>query len=383
MIYLDNAATTQRAEPVVERMAKFYRSENANIHRGLHFLSETATRAYEDSRSEVARFIGAASAEEIVFVRGATEGINLVAATFGRERLGPGDRVLITGMEHHANIVPWQILAKSVGAVVDVVPVTDSGELDLEEVRAKLSLGPKLFAFTHVSNTLGTINPVQELVALAKEREVPVLVDGAQAVAHLPVDVVDLDCDFYVFSGHKLFGPTGIGVLYGRSSLLSAMPPYQGGGDMIERVSFSGTTFARPPARFEAGTPHIAGAIGLGEAIRFFKSLDLPALFAHEDALLGRLLEVVRAVDGLRVIGEAPERIASVAFHIEGVHPHDLSTFLDRDGIAVRAGHHCTQPLMERFGITSTTRASLSIYNTMEEIEQFGRSLDRTVQLLR
>jgi len=382
LVYFDNAATAQKPTAVLERIDRFYREENANIHRGLYRLSETATRAYEDARAKVARFIGARSSEEIVFVRGATEAINLVAATFGRTHVGKGDFILLTAMEHHANIVPWQLLAEAVGASIEVVPVTDEGVLDLEAMESLLARGPALAAFVHISNALGTINPVARMVAMARRAGVPTLVDGAQAVSHHPVNVAELDCDFYVFSGHKLFGPTGIGVLYGRSSILKEMPPYQGGGDMIEKVSFSGTTFARPPARFEAGTPAIAPAVGLGAAIDYLQGLDWEAVEAHEARLGAALLEAVRSIPALRLVGEAKDRIATASFHIEGVHPHDLATFLDRDGIAVRAGHHCTQPLMERFGLTATTRASLAFYNTFEEIERFATSLRRTVTLL-
>lgn len=382
LVYFDNAATTQKPKLVIDRLSRFYAHENANIHRGLHFLSENATRSYEEARQKVAQFLGAADSSEIVFTRGATESINLVAQTFGRKTIGQGDVILVSGMEHHANIVPWQMLAEEKGAEIRVWPVEDDGTLDLAKLPGLLSGPVKLLALTHVSNALGTVNPVEEIVKQAHQCGVKVLVDGAQAVAHFPVNMQSLDADFYVFSGHKLFGPTGIGVLYGQSVLLKDMPPYQGGGDMIERVSFAGTTFAAPPARFEAGTPHIAGAIGLGEAIDYLNTVGWQRIEAAEEALLRPMEDCLRGINGLRLIGQAKDRVGAFSFAVEGVHPHDLATFLDQDGVAVRAGHHCTQPLMERFGLPATTRASLAFYNTREEIELFSRAMHRALKLL-
>jgi len=383
LVYFDNAASTQKPRAVIDRVGRFYADEYSNIHRGLHFLSEEATTAYEDARATVARFVGAADPGEIVFTRNATESINLVADSFLRAGKGSGSEIVLTVMEHHANVVPWQLAAEKLGLRIRPVSLTPKGEIDREDFSEALRGDVRMVALTHVSNSLGTINPIRELVAEAKERALPVLVDGAQAVPHFPVDVGAIGCDFYVFSGHKLFGPTGIGVLYGRGDVLGSMPPYQGGGDMIERVSFSGTTFAPPPARFEAGTPHIAGAIGLAEAIRFVDRIGYPAMEAREQAVLRRATEGLREIDGLRIIGEAENKVAVASFVIEGVHPHDLATFLDRDGVAVRAGHHCNQPLMEFLGLTATTRASFAFYNTPGEVDVFLESLRKAVSLLR
>lgn len=381
--YLDNAASTQKPRAVLDAIEHLYAHSYANIHRGVHFLSEEATAAYEAARGRVARFLGARSPAEVIFTRNATEGINLVAASFLRPRARAGRSIVLTQMEHHANIVPWQLLAEEHGLRVRPVAVTAEGEVDREDFRAALTEDPAFVALCHVSNTLGTINPVEEMVAEAKERDLPVLLDGAQAVAHFPVEVGSLGCDFYVFSGHKVFGPTGIGVLWGREELLAAMPPYQGGGDMIERVSFRGTTYAPPPARFEAGTPHIAGAVGLAAALDYTETLGHGPIEAHEQALLGKGTEVLRSVEGLRIVGEASRKVAVLSFVIEGVHPHDLATVLDRDGIAVRAGHHCTQPLLEYYGLNATTRASFAFYNTFEEVEALGESLGRALRILR
>jgi len=383
LVYFDNAASTQKPRAVIDRVGRFYADEYSNIHRGLHFLSEEATTAYEDARATVARFVGAADPGEIVFTRNATESINLVADSFLRAGKGSGSEIVLTVMEHHANVVPWQLAAEKLGLRIRPVSLTPKGEIDREDFSEALRGDVRMVALTHVSNSLGTINPIRELVAEAKERGLPVLVDGAQAVPHFPVDVGAIGCDFYVFSGHKLFGPTGIGVLYGRGDVLGSMPPYQGGGDMIERVSFSGTTFAPPPARFEAGTPHIAGAIGLAEAIRFVDRIGYSAMEAREQAVLRRATEGLREIDGLRIIGEAENKVAVASFVIEGVHPHDLATFLDRDGVAVRAGHHCNQPLMEFLGLTATTRASFAFYNTPGEVDVFLESLRKAVSLLR
>ncbi len=383
LVYFDNAASTQKPRAVIDRMARFYAEGYSNIHRGLHFLSEEATAAYEDARATVAGFVGAADPGEIVFTRNATESINLVADSFLRAGKGSGSEIVLTVMEHHANVVPWQLAGEKLGLRIRPVSLTPEGEIDRADFSEALRGDVRMVALTHVSNSLGTINPIREMVAEAKERALPVLVDGAQAVPHFPVDVGAIGCDFYVFSGHKLFGPTGIGVLYGRGDVLASMPPYQGGGDMIERVSFSGTTFAPPPARFEAGTPHIAGAIGLAEAIRFVEGIGYAAMEAREQAVLRRATEGLRAIDGLRIIGEAENKVAVASFVIDGVHPHDLATFLDRDGVAVRAGHHCNQPLMEFLGLTATTRASFAFYNTPEEVDVFLESLRKAVSLLR
>ncbi|MGF1483204.1 MAG: cysteine desulfurase [Opitutales bacterium] len=382
LVYLDNAATAQKPHQVIECLERYYAQENANIHRGIHTLSAEATTNYESARQTLADFINAPDAREVIFVRNATEGINLVAECWGRTHLKPGDEILITEMEHHANIVPWQMIAERTGARVQVVPVTDSGEIETAEVVKRLTPQTKLFAFVHVSNVLGTINPAAEWVTLARERGITTLVDGCQSVAHFPVDVQALGCDFFVVSGHKLFGPTGSGLLWGRAELLNSLPPYQGGGDMIQNVRFEGTTFQEVPERFEAGTPHISGAIGLAQAARYVSALDRKAALAHEDALLAEATERVRGIDGLRILGTAPQKTGALTFHIEGAHPNDLATFLDTDGIAVRTGHHCAEPLHARFGLTGSTRASFAFYNTHEEVERFATSLEKVRRLL-
>ncbi len=382
LVYLDNAASVQKPRQVIEAMGTFYGSEYANIHRGLHHLSEAATRRYEDGRKTVARFLGVGDAREIVFTRGATESINLVAQSFLRSRLKPGDTILVTGMEHHANIVPWQMVAGATGARLEAIPVLENGELDVEAGEVLLERRPAMFAFVHVSNALGTVNPAKVWIEKARACGVPVLLDGAQSVPHFRVDLGDLKPDFFVFSGHKVYGPSGIGVLYGRYDLLAEMPPYQGGGDMIDRVSFAGTTFTTPPARFEAGTPHIAGAVGLAAACEYLEGTDRAGAEAHEDALLERIEEGLDAIAGVRRMGHAADRAGAASFVVEGVHPHDLATFLDQAGVAVRAGHHCTQPLMERFGVPATTRASVAMYNTFGEVEVFLKALERTISIL-
>jgi cysteine desulfurase/selenocysteine lyase len=375
LVYLDNAATTQKPQVVIDRLSRYYRKENANIHRGVHALSVDATEAYDDARDRVRRFINASEAREVVFVRGATEAINLVAATFGRARVAAGDEIVISHMEHHSNIVPWQMLCDEKGARLRVIPITDAGELRLDEYERLLGPRTRLVAVTHVSNALGTINPVESMVRTAHDRGIPVLVDGAQAVAHMRVDVQAIGCDFYVFSGHKVFGPTGVGVLYGRGPLLDAMPPYQGGGDMIRSVTFERTLYKDVPGRFEAGTPDIAGAIGLAAAIDYLTSVDLDRVAAYERDLLGYGTEALAGIAGLRLTGTASNKAAILAFVIEDIHPHDLGTILDRDGIAVRAGHHCCQPLMARLGVPATVRASLALYNTREEFDALASSL--------
>jgi len=375
LVYLDNAATTQKPQAVIERLSRYYREENANIHRGVHTLSVDATEAYDEARERVQRFINAAEAREIVFVRGATEAINLVAATFGRARVAAGDEIVLSHMEHHSNIVPWQMLCEEKGARLRVIPITDAGELRLDEYERLLGPRTRLVAVTHVSNALGTINPVESIVRTAHDRGIPVLVDGAQAVAHMRVDVQAIGCDFYVFSGHKVFGPTGVGVLYARGPLLDAMPPYQGGGDMIRSVTFERTLYKDGPGRFEAGTPNIAGAIGLAAAIDYLTAIDLDRVASYERNLLAYGTEALASIPGLRLTGTAANKAAILAFVIEDIHPHDLGTILDRDGIAVRAGHHCCQPLMARLGVPATVRASLAFYNTREEVDALATSL--------
>jgi cysteine desulfurase/selenocysteine lyase len=377
LIYLDNAATTQKPQAVIDAIAHYYAFENSNIHRGVHLLSQTATDAYEQARETVQRFLGAEHASEIVFVRGATEAINLVAHSFGRQRVGPGDEVLITAMEHHANIVPWQILCEEKGATLRVAPINDAGEMDLEVFDGLLNARTKIAAFTHVSNALGTINPVKQMIAMAHAKRVPVLVDGAQAVPHLKVDVRALDADFYVFSGHKVYGPTGVGVLYGRSALLNAMPPYQGGGDMIRSVTFEKTIYNQLPYKFEAGTPHISGAIALKAALDYVEGVGLAAIAQWEHDLLEYGTEMLRGIPKLRLVGTAAHKASVLSFVMEDIHPHDIGTVLDREGIAIRTGHHCAQPLMHRFQVAATARASLAMYNTREELDALGAALHR------
>ncbi len=377
LAYLDNAATTQKPRAVLEAMEHYYLECNANIHRGVYQLSERATRAYEAARDRVRCFLGAGDSREIVFVRGTTEAINLVANSFGTHTLGRGDEVLVTEMEHHSNIVPWQMLCARTGATLRVAPITERGELDLERFEALLSERTRLVAAVHASNTLGTINPVRRIVELAHARGARVLLDGAQAVAHLPVDVRELGCDFYAFSGHKLFGPTGIGALYGRRELLEAMPPYQGGGNMIMRVTFEETTYAASPQRFEAGTPNIAGAIGLGAALDWLAAQELPRARAWEELLLAEATRGLEQIEGLRIVGRADAKVPVLSFVLDGVHPHDLGTFLDQEGVAVRTGQHCTEPLMARYRVPATTRASFSFYNTPDEVERLCEQVRR------
>lgn len=381
LVYLDSAATTQKPRAVIDAVARHYAEENANIHRGVHLLSELATTAYESAREKVRALLNAADVREIVFVRGTTEAINLVASSYGRGRVGPGDEVLITAMEHHSNIVPWQMLCEEMGARLRVAPIDDRGALDLEAFERLVGPRTKLVAVTHVSNALGTVNPVREIVAMSHARGVPVLLDGAQAVAHQTVDVQALGCDFYAFSGHKLFGPTGIGVLYGRAELLEAMPPWQGGGDMIASVTFEKTTYNVLPYKFEAGTPHIAGVIGLGAAIDYVQSVGLDRIAAWEDSLLAHGTALLEALPGVRLVGTAPDKAAVLSFVLDGVHAHDVGTILDQDGIAIRTGHHCAQPVMDRFGIPATARASLAFYNTLEELEALAAGLRKVAEV--
>ncbi len=368
LVYLDNAATSHKPQVVIDCEARYYAEYNANIHRGVHSLSQQATEAYEAARDTVQRFINAAKRQEIVFVRGTTEAINLVAASYG-QRLRPGDEILITEMEHHSNIVPWQLLCERSGAVLRVAPINDAGELVLEEFERLLGPRTKLVAVSHLSNVLGTINPVKELIALAHAQGAVVLVDGAQAVPHLTVDVQALDCDFYAFSGHKVYGPTGIGVLYGKADLLAGMPPYQGGGDMIKQVTFARSTYADLPYKFEAGTPHIAGGIALGAAIAYLAGLGLDAVAAHEQALLAHATTLAADTPGLRLIGTADAKASILSFVLDGVHPHDAGTILDLEGVAVRSGHHCAMPVMARFGVPATVRASFALYNSLGDVD--------------
>lgn len=377
LVYLDNAATTQKPQCVLDAILDYYRNDNANIHRGVHELSERATEAYESARERLRRFLNAAQAREIIFVRGATEGINLVAQSWGRMAVGAGDEIILSHLEHHSNIVPWQMLRDEKGAVLRVIPVLENGELDLEAYERMLGPRTKIVAVTHVSNALGTITPVRRIIEMARRWGAAVLVDGAQAAAHLKVDVRALDCDFYVLSGHKVYGPTGIGVLYGKAERLEAMPPYQGGGDMIESVSFERTTYNTLPYKFEAGTPHIAGAVGLGAAIEYLEGVGLEAVAAHEHDLLAYATEALTRVPGLKILGTAREKAAVVSFTLDGVHPHDVGTILDQHGIAVRTGHHCAQPVMDRFGVPATTRASFAMYNTREEVDALVAGLEK------
>jgi cysteine desulfurase/selenocysteine lyase len=375
LVYLDNAATTQKPRVVIDALVRFYQEYNSNVHRGVHLLSERATEAYEKARGKVQRFLGAASEKEIAFVRGTTEAINLVAQAYGRRHVGPGDEVLITAMEHHSNIVPWQMLCEEKGARLRVVPISDAGELLLDEYEKLLTPRTKLVAAVYVSNALGTVNPVRRLIELAHAAGVPVLLDAAQAVPHLPLDVRELDCDFLAFSGHKVYGPTGFGILYGKARLLEAMPPYQGGGDMIRSVTFEKTLYNSLPYKFEAGTPHVEGAIGLGVALDYLTGVGLEAVAAHEQELLAYATEALARTPGVRLIGTARERAGAVSFVVEGVHPHDIGTVLDQEGVAVRTGHHCAQPVMDRFGVPATVRASLALYNVREEIDALVRGL--------
>ncbi|HEX9191728.1 MAG TPA: cysteine desulfurase [Candidatus Deferrimicrobiaceae bacterium] len=375
LVYLDNAATTQKPRAVIEAVRRYYTTSNANVHRGIHVLSERATRGYEGARVRVARFLNAREEREIVFVRGATEAINLVAQSFLRPLVRKGEEVLVTAMEHHANIVPWQMVCAQTGAELRVVPVDDTGVADPEAYREMLSPRTRMVAVTHVSNAIGTVNPVREMIAVAHAANVPVLVDGAQAVPHMKIDVQELGCDFYVFSGHKVYGPTGIGALYGRAEHLESMPPWQGGGDMILRVTFGKTTYNRIPHKFEAGTPDIAGAVGLHAALDYLDGIGREAVAAHERELLECATEAVGEIPGVRLVGTAPAKAAILSFTLEGVHPHDLATILDHEGVAIRAGHHCAMPLMDALGLPATARASFALYNTRSDVESLAAGI--------
>lgn len=381
LVYLDNGATTQKPQAVIEAEARYYRESNANIHRGVHWLSQHSTDLYDAGRERVRSLLNAASACEIVFTRGTTEAINLVAASWGRSQLKPGDEILLSGMEHHSNIVPWQLVAEQTGAVIRVIPVTDDGELEMQAYAEMLSERTRLVGVCHVSNALGTVNPVAEIIRMAHACGALVLVDGAQAVAHQSVDVQALDCDFYAFSGHKLYGPTGIGALYGRKQLLDAMPPWQGGGDMIHTVSFERSTYAETPQKFEAGTPNIAGVVGLDAAIAYVQEVGLDTIARHEAALVEYATQALGQIPSLRFIGQARERAGIVSFVLEGIHPHDLGTILDMEGVAIRAGHHCAMPLMTRFGLPGTARASFALYNTQEDIDALVAGLNKARRL--
>jgi cysteine desulfurase/selenocysteine lyase len=382
LIYFDNAATTQKPKAVIDALSAYYEQDNANIHRGIHTLAERATTAYELTRKKLAAFLNAPSTDQIIFTSGTTAGINLVAQTFGRANVEKGDQIIVSNLEHHSNIVPWQMIAEEKGAEIKVIPVSDEGVLDIEAFKALLNPKVKLVAVNHVSNAIGTINPIAEIISLAHAVGAKVLIDGAQSVAHLAVNVQSLDMDFFVFSAHKLFGPTGVGVLYGKRELLESMPPYQGGGEMIKEVSFAGTTYNELPYKFEAGTPNIADVIAFGAALDYVQAIPTEALAAQEEALLAYATQKLQAIPGLRIVGTAPEKIAVISFVIDGVHPQDIGVLLDKFGIAIRTGHHCAQPLMQRYELVGTCRASFAFYNTFEEIDRFVLCLEKTLQML-
>ena len=377
LAYLDNAATTQKPQVVIETVSRYYAMLNANVHRGIHYLSQVATDQYEAAREKVRAFLGAERSSEIVFTRGTTESINLVAQTFGRQRVGPKDEILVSAMEHHSNLVPWQMLCEEKGARLRVIPMTDTGELRLDELEDLLNEKTRLVAVTHASNVLGTINPIRAIADAAHARDVPVLIDGAQSAGHLPVDVVALGCDFFACSGHKMVGPTGIGILYGRADLLESMPPWQGGGNMVRSVTLEGAVPANPPARFEAGTPNIAGTVGLGAAVDYLSGIGMDRIAAYERELLAHGVRVLDTVAGVRPLGAAPARTAILSFVMDGVHPHDISHYLDEEGIAIRAGHHCAQPVMTHFGVEAAARASLSFYNIKDELDALAPALEK------
>jgi len=381
LVYLDNAATSQTPLAVIDAMRKFYLEDCANVHRGVHELSQRATDDYEGARAAVQKFIGAAESEEVIYTRGTTDALNLVAHSYGRTHVQAGDEVIISTLEHHSNIVPWQILCDERGATLRVIPINDAGELLMDDYARLLSDKTRIVAVNHVSNALGTVNPVRQIIAMAHERGIPVLLDGAQSIPHMKVDMRELDCDFYAFSGHKMFGPTGIGILYGKRELLEKMPPYQSGGDMIKSVTFEKTTYNDLPYKFEAGTPNIADAIGLGAAVEYLNQVGMDRIAAYEKHLLDYATEAISAVDGIRLIGTAREKASVLSFIVEGVHPHDIGTILDREGVAVRAGHHCAQPVMDRFGVPATTRASLAFYNTEEEVDALVAAVGKVQEL--
>jgi cysteine desulfurase/selenocysteine lyase len=381
LVYLDNSATNQKPQYVIDAINNYYCRDNANIHRGVYELSERTSRDYENARENVQRFINARFSHEIIFVRGTTEAINLVAQSYGRSRFKPQDEIIITTLEHHSNIVPWQMLTEQTGAVLRVVPISDNGEIDLEVYEKLFSARTKIVAVAHASNALGTINPIKRMAQIAHAHDVPILVDGAQAFPHMPVDVQDLDCDFYAFSSHKAYGPTGIGVLYGKEKYLEIMPPYQGGGDMIETVSFTKTTYNKLPFRFEAGTPDIAGVIGFNDAINYLRNIGMENIATREHGLLNYATEQLASMPGLKIIGTAKQKVGVISFIMEGIHPHDIGTILDENGICVRAGHHCAMPLMERFGIPATVRASFGLYNSEADVNALVRGLQQVQEL--
>jgi cysteine desulfurase/selenocysteine lyase len=383
LCYLDNAATTQKPQSVIDSDVYFYTHLNSNIHRGVHYLSEASTKAYEDARIKIQKFINAPSEKEIIFTRGTTESINLVAQTLGRSILKEGDEIIISAMEHHSNIVPWQLIAAEKKAKIKVIPITDKGDLIIDEYKRLLSPRTKIVSVVYVSNSLGTINDVETIISLAHEQNVPVLLDAAQAVNHLSVDVQKLDCDFLAFSGHKLYGPTGIGVLYGKSHFLESMPPYQGGGDMISKVTFEETTFNSIPYKFEAGTPNIAGTIGLGAAIDYINSIGISNIAIHEHELLEYATEQLLKINGLRIIGQSDNKCSLISFVLDNIHPHDVGTFLDFEGIAIRTGHHCTQPIMDRFGVPATSRASFGLYNTKQEVDILAAGIKKVIEVFK
>jgi len=383
LIYLDNAATTQKPQSVIDRVSKYYCEENSNIHRGVHYLSQLATEAYENTRKEVAGFINAANSHEIVFTRGTTESINLLTASLGSLLIKTSDKILITGMEHHSNLVPWQQLCIKKNGKLLVAGLDEKGQLSLDQYIRLLDQQPKIVAITHISNVLGTINPIKEMIALAHEKGIPVVVDGAQSVAHMPVDVQEFDADFFVFSGHKMYGPMGIGVLYGKEKWLEQMPPWQFGGEMVDQVSFQETTFNQLPFKFEAGTPNVAGVLGLGAAIKFLQQTDLEKIGSHETSILNYTLKKLNAIAGMRFIGNAAERAGVISFVVEGTHPSDIGTLMDKMGVAVRTGHHCAQPVMTRFDVPGTVRASFAAYNNLAEAEMFVAAVQKSVNMLR
>ena len=381
LVYLDNAATTQKPQAVIDALVRYYSADNSNVHRGVHTLSQRATEDYDSGRSKARQFLNAASDEEIIFVKGTTDGINLVAHSYARQHLGEGDEIIISTMEHHSNIIPWQVLCQEKGAHLRVIPISDAGELLMDEYESLLSSRTKLVAITHVSNVLGTVNPIKQIVEMAHSQGVPVLVDGAQATPHMPVDVQKLGCDFYVFSGHKIYGPTGIGVLYGKAELLEAMPPYQLGSDMIKSVTFERTVYNDLPYKFEAGTPNIAGVIGMGAAIDYLTEIGMDRIDNYEHGLLEYGTECLSGIDGVNIVGNAPGKASVLSFVMDCAHPHDIGTILDTEGVAIRTGHHCAQPLMNRYGVPATARASLSFYNTRDEVDLLVKAIDRVIEV--
>ena len=381
LVYLDNAATTQKPQAVIDALVRYYSADNSNVHRGVHTLSQRATEDYDSGRSKARQFLNAASDEEIIFVKGTTDGINLVAHSYARQHLGEGDEIIISTMEHHSNIIPWQVLCQEKGAHLRVIPISDAGELLMDEYESLLSCRTKLVAITHVSNVLGTVNPIKQIVEMAHSQGVSVLVDGAQATPHMPVDVQKLGCDFYVFSGHKIYGPTGIGVLYGKAELLEAMPPYQLGSDMIKSVTFERTVYNDLPYKFEAGTPNIAGVIGMGAAIDYLTEIGMDRIDNYEHGLLEYGTECLSGIDGVKIVGNAPGKASVLSFVMDCAHPHDIGTILDTEGVAIRTGHHCAQPLMNRYGVPATARASLSFYNTRDEVDLLVKAIDRVIEV--